>query len=49
MKQIDPEMLKALAGYTGDRAAGLVLTVMACVCARASWAAGIAASIGHKN
>src|SRR5262249_47946009 len=34
---------------SASSAAGLVLTVMASACARASWAAGIAASIGRKD
>src|SRR5262249_38080334 len=34
---------------SASSAAGLVLSVMASVCARASWAAGIAASIGRKD
>ena len=34
---------------SASSAAGLVLSVMASACARANWAAGIAASIGRKD
>ena len=34
---------------SASSAAGLVLSVMASVCARANWAAGIAASIGRED